>query len=231
MTEAAPLHHVESWVFDLDNTLYPASCDLFSQVDRRMGEFICRELALDAVAARALQKQYFKEHGTTLRGLMTVHGVDPAVFLDYVHDIDLTPVAASRALDDALGRLEGRKLIFTNGSVAHAERILEKIGIARHFDDMVDIVASDYVPKPDPATYDRMIARFGIAPGRSAMVEDIARNLAPARALGMTTVWLRGGNEDWAHPQDDEDTVDHVIDDLENWLAGVADARERMAIA
>lgn len=231
MTTIEPLHHVESWIFDLDNTLYPASCDLFSQVDRRMGEFICRELALDAVAARALQKQYFREHGTTLRGLMTVHGIDPAVFLDYVHDIDLAPVAASRALDDALGRLEGRKLIFTNGSVAHAERILEKIGIARHFDDMVDIVASDYVPKPDPATYDRMVTRFGIEPARAAMVEDIARNLVPARALGMTTVWLRGGNDDWAHPEDDDDPADHIIDDLEVWLTGVADARERLATA
>lgn len=221
---ADPLAHVDSWVFDLDNTLYPASCNLFTQVERRMGEFICRYLQLDWDEARALQKRYFREHGTTLRGLMTVHALDPAEYLNYVHDIDLSAVDPSHVLDEALDRLEGRKVVFTNGSVRHAERVLERVGIARHFDDIVDIVACDYVPKPDRGVYEKMIARCAIDPGRSAMVEDMARNLEPAHALGMTTVWVRG-ELDWATPPAGAAYIDHTVDDLGAWLGAVADAR------
>lgn len=223
-TAADPLSHVEDWVFDLDNTLYPASCRLFDQVERRMGEFICDYLNLSWDDARALQKRYFREHGTTLRGLMTVNGLDPQLFLDYVHDIDLTVIDPCRSLDDALARLDGRKLIFTNGSVRHAERVLERIGIAHHFSDVVDIVASDYVPKPDREVYRRMIDRFGIDPARSAMIEDMARNLEPAYELGMTTIWVRNTIE-WAVPASEASYIHFAVDDLGGWLSGVADAR------
>ncbi len=224
-TSIDPLEAVECWIFDLDNTLYPSTCRLFDQVDRRMGEFIARQLAITPEEARRLQKQYFREHGTTLRGLMTVHGMAPQDYLAYVHDIDLSPVEPSPNLEVALGRLAGRKFVFTNGSAAHAGRVLERLGVAHRFDGIFDVAAAGYVPKPDPVAYHRLLAHFGIDPARAAMVEDLSRNLAPARALGMTTVWLRGEHE-WAAPGDDDDHVQHVIDDLAAWLSAVADARE-----
>ncbi len=224
----AGLDHVEAWIFDLDNTLYPASCNLFAQVDRRIGAFVGRLLSLDPDQARQLQTQYFREHGTTLRGLMTVNGIEPEVFLDYVHDIDVSPVPPNPALDRALDALDGRKLVFTNGSQAHAERILDRLGVARRFEAIVDIVASDYVPKPDRRAYDRMIAAHGVVPGATAMVEDIAVNLIPAHALGMTTVWVRTEHP-WMAPAPGDRHVHHVVDDLTEWLSGVAAARRRRA--
>src|SRR5215470_11101633 len=139
--------HVTDWVFDLDNTLYPARCNLFAQVDRRIGLFIEGLLGLEQGPARELQKRYFREHGTTLRGLMTHHGIDPRAFLDFVHEIDLAPVPPSPALDAALAALPGRKFIFTNGSVAHADRVMGRLGVAHHFEGIFDIVAADYLPK------------------------------------------------------------------------------------
>ncbi len=221
---APDLDHVETWLFDLDNTLYPAACDLFAQVDRRMTEFIGRHLHLGWDEARALQKRYYREHGTTLHGLMHQHGLDPALFLEYVHDIDLTPLSPNPVLADTLKRLSGRKLVYTNGSAPHAERVLEKIGIANHFEAVVDIVAADYVPKPEPAAYEAVVSRFGIEPRAAAMIEDIARNLAPAHALGMTTVWLRT-EDGWSAPADGARYIDHTIDDLTEWLAGVVAVR------
>ncbi len=225
-TAVAPLDHVDTWVFDLDNTLYPSACNLFDQVDRRMGEFISRQLGVDRIEARRIQKLYFHEYGTTLRGLMLLHGMAPAAFLNYVHDIDLTPVEPSPALDDRLDRLGGRKLVFTNGSAPHAERVLDRLGVARHFSGIFDIVAADYVPKPDPLPYARLVERFAIDPRRAAMVEDIARNLAPAHALGMTTVWLHSEN-DWCRPGTVTDHVHHTVDDLVTWLTAVIAAREQ----
>jgi putative hydrolase of the HAD superfamily len=216
-----PWDRIAVWVFDLDNTLYPAACKLFDQVDRRMGAFIAEEFDLDADTARRMQKRYFHEDGTTLRGLMRHHGTDPTRFLDYVHEIDLTAMPADPLLEAALGRLPGRKLVFTNGSAAHADRVLGKLGIAEHFEAVVDIVASDYVPKPEPAAYDRLVERFSIDPSRAVMVEDIAANLEPAHRLGMTTVWLRHA-DDWAHRPVDHPFVDHVIADLPAWLADLA---------
>jgi len=213
---------VETWIFDLDNTLYPASCNLFAQVDRRMGQFIQTLLDLDPLAAKALQKRYWREHGTTLRGLMNEHRVDPLHFMDYVHDIDLGVVPHSLPLDRALGRLPGRKVIFTNGSVGHAERVLKARGIASHFDGIFDIVASDYRPKPDPEPYDWLCRRFRIEPRRAVMVEDMVRNLLPAHAMGMGTVWVPApdGNRDGIAT----DHVLHVAEDLEAWLIEIAGA-------
>jgi len=209
----------ETWIFDLDNTLYPASCNLFAQVDRKMGDFISSMLNIPYEDARALQKSYFREHGTTLRGLMQVHEIDPADFLDYVHDIDYSPVTYDEALGEALSRLPGRKLIFTNGTVAHADSVLGQLGAADHFDLIYDIVASDYIPKPNPAPYDKMIAEHDIDPTTSVMVEDIAKNLMHPAAIGMQTVWVRT-DTDWAKDDDDPaDYIHHETDDLSAWLS------------
>jgi len=210
-------HDVETWVFDLDNTLYPAETNLFAQIDVRMREFIAGYLALDLDEAYRVQKSYFREHGTTLRGLMSRHGLDPKEFLDFVHAIDLSPLSPSPALDAALECLNGRKIIFTNASADHADRVMDRLGVSRHFDAIFDIEDAEYLPKPDPTVYDALVERYSLDPSKTVMIEDIARNLAPAAALGMTTVWVRTqsriGQEgaDQAH-------VHHVIDDLEDWL-------------
>jgi putative hydrolase of the HAD superfamily len=223
---------VDSWIFDLDNTLYPAHCDLFSQVSQRMGEFISAFLRVDRDEAHRIQKAYFHEFGTTMNGLMTRHAMAPQAFLDYVHDIDLEPLAPDAALDLALAGLEGRKYVFTNGSVRHAQNVLGRIGIAHHFDDIFDIVAADYVPKPRPECYDRFLARVAIAPGQSAMFEDIAHNLAHPHALGMVTVLVRSPRDrradhsnEWDGIGADEPHVHHVTDNLAEFLAPLAARR------
>ena len=218
------LDHVDVWIFDLDNTLYPASCDLFEQVRLRIGGYIAERFGMDIDAARDLQRKYFLEHGTTLRGLMTEDGVAPEEFLAYVHDIDVTPVPPSPALDETLEALGGRKLIFTNASAAHAERVMDRLGVTRHFEAIVDIVASDYLPKPDRRAYDRMIDAHGIDPAAAVMVEDMAVNLVPAHAMGMTTVWVKTEHA-WTGPKPGETYVDREIDDLADWLTSVVAAR------
>ena len=149
---------------------------------------------------------------------MLQDGIDAETFLDFVHDIDLADLAPDPVLTDALRRLPGRKLVFTNGSKPHAERILARRELTGLFEGIVDIVASDFVPKPDPRPYQAMIDRYGIDAGRSVMVEDIARNLVPARSLGMCTVWVRTGS---AFGSTADDGIDHIVDDLPRWLAGV----------
>jgi putative hydrolase of the HAD superfamily len=213
----AAFGHVEDWIFDLDNTLYPASCRLFDQVDVLIGRYIAKLLSVDDVEARRIQKQYFREHGTTLRGLMQQHGVDPHDFLDFVHAIDRTPVQPNPALADALDRLPGRKFIFTNGSVPHAEAVLDRLGIGGRFDDIFDIVAADFEPKPRIEPYRRLIERNRIVAPRAAMIDDLPVNLAPAAELGMTTVLVRT-DSDWAQHEAEGDHVHHVIDDLADWL-------------
>lgn len=221
MTETRlPLNQVEHWVFDLDNTLYPASCDLFSQIDWRMTAFVAEALKLSPEEARPLQKALFRKHGTTLRGLMIEHGLEPTAFLDYVHDIDYAPVQSAARLKAALAALPGEKLIFTNGTVRHAERVLERLGLDG-FGGIFDVVAAGYTPKPDPAPYDLFVKRHAINPRRAAMVEDIARNLVPAAALGMTTVWVAGG-PDWAKDGATGDHIHHTTDDLAAWLEAAA---------
>jgi putative hydrolase of the HAD superfamily len=223
------LDHVRAWVFDLDNTLYPASSSLFPQIDVRMRQFIAARLGMGLEEAFILQKRYYREFGTTLRGLMLVHGLEPEDFLDYVHDIDHTVLDAAPALDAALAALPGRKLIFTNGSERHAVSVMERLGIAGNFDGIFDIKAADFIPKPQPECYLAMVRRFGIDATASAMVEDIHRNLKPACAIGMTTVWVRQDN----HPdhkvvsQDDDDLshVHHITDDLVAWLEAIPRAR------
>jgi putative hydrolase of the HAD superfamily len=221
----AAFAHIEDWIFDLDNTLYPASCRLFDQVDKRIGTYISTLLSLDEIEARKIQKQYFRDYGTTLRGLMTRHAVDPHDFLHYVHAIDRSPVCANPALGAALDALPGRKFIFTNGSVAHAEAVLERLGIGGRFQDIFDIVAAEFEPKPQEAPYRRLVERNGIAATRAAMIDDLPVNLVPAAALGMTTVLVRTDSQ-WAQEAAGGDHVHHVIDDLADWLSALVAAPE-----
>ena len=211
---------MEVWVFDLDNTLYPARSNLFVGVAARMTEFIKQRFDLEHEPARELQRDLFRRHGTTLRGLMTEHAVDPIPFLDFVHDIDVSPVDPSPELDALLDRLPGRKVIYTNGSVAHAARVTDRLGVGRHFDHVFDIVAADFVPKPDPRPYDRLVEVAAIEPGRAVMIEDMAKNLVPAADLGMRTVWLKT-EFDWATDGADQPHVHHVADDVLSFLTHV----------
>jgi putative hydrolase of the HAD superfamily len=211
------LSHVESWIFDLDNCLYPASANLFELIDIRMGEYIQQLLGCDAQEARRVQKQHFHEHGTTLAGLMKERGVDPNDFLDFVHDIDLARLSADPALVRALDRLPGRKFVFTNGDEAYAARVLDRLGLANAFDGMHDIHAMNYLPKPNPASYEALCQRHGIDPNRALFAEDMARNLAPAKALGMTTVWVDNGSERGSHDADPA-FIDYHIADIGEWL-------------
>jgi putative hydrolase of the HAD superfamily len=214
-----------AWVFDLDNTLYPAECNLFAQVDQRMGAFIADYLEVPLEQARHLQKSYYRKFGTTLSGLMQLHGMEPGPFLEYVHDIDLACVPEHPDLAAALARLPGRKLIFTNGSRRHAERVAEKLGILDQFEDICSIEACEYVPKPQPEAFDRMVRRHGVSAERSAMFEDIPHNLEVAHVLGMTTVLVDSDCRDH-HAQPDliaswtelPEHVHHVTRDLCGFL-------------
>lgn len=209
--------HIDTWIFDLDNTLYPASCRLFDQIDVKIGAFVSNLLGIDAAEARRIQKAYFYEYGTTLRGLMSEHKVAPEAFLDFVHDIDHSPVPANRLLDEALHALPGRKLIFTNGSVAHAENVMNRLGVAHHFEGVFDIVAAEYRPKPDPETYNALLRRHAVDPRTATLFEDLPQNLLPAHALGMTTILVKTDAE-WAQPGADGDHIHHMTDDLVLWL-------------
>lgn len=219
-TDPDGFDHVEVWIFDLDNTLYPRRCNLFDQIDRRMGEFIAGYMGVDFDEARRLQKDHFRQHGTTLRGLMVEQDMDPQAFLDYVHEIDLSGIPADVALNAALDRLPGRKLIFTNGTRDHAARVTDRLGIRHHFEDVFDIVDSDYLPKPTMDPYEKMLARHGIDPLKAIMFEDMVRNLAPAAALGMTTVWVSDAPDSPAQAAD-ADHVHHHTSDLTTWLTAL----------
>jgi putative hydrolase of the HAD superfamily len=217
-----PLGAVETWVFDLDNTLYPASCGLFPLVQARMNEYICDRLNVTMDEAKALRAQYFREHGATMHGLMAVHRVDPHEFMAFVHDVDLSVVPANPELVAALDELSGRKLIYTNGSVPHAENLLQHLGISHYFDDIFDIAASDFTPKPAMTALRRFVDRYGVKPAGALMVEDMAKNLAPAAALGMTTAWVKTG-VDWAATGSDADHINYVVDDLAGFLAAAVE--------
>jgi putative hydrolase of the HAD superfamily len=218
---------IRTWIFDLDNTLYPAECNLFAQVDQRMGAFISQLLGVDASEAKRIQKDYYFRYGTTLAGLMREHKLPPERFLDYVHDIDLAPVAAAPALGAALERLPGRKYIFTNGSRRHAERVAEKLGVLHHFDDLFDIAACNYVPKPAVDAYNAFLAAHGAEPKASAMFEDLPHNLESPHALGMATVLVRSihiehpaqkAMAQWRVPPAH---IHHITDDLTGFLEDV----------
>jgi len=213
---------VSCWVFDLYNTLYPQASNLFARVSARMTRFIGQEFSLAEDDARALQKRLFLKYGTTMRGLMVEHDMDPIRFLDDVHDIDVSDMDRDPRLATLIEKLPGRRVIFTNGSVPHADRITRQLGIDHLFEGTFDIVAGDFVPKPDPRPYQQMIARFDFDPTRAVMVEDMAKNLKPAAELGMTTVWLRHDLE-WSSDGAAGGHVHHEIADLTAWLEHITD--------
>ncbi len=216
-----PLSRIDTWVFDLDNTLYPPSSGLFPLIDVRMGAFIARLLNCDLAEARQVQKRYFHDYGMTLAGLIRHHGVDPEAFLADVHAIALDNIGPCARLATALARLPGRRLIFTNADADYARRVLEQRGIADLFEGIFDIRAADYVPKPQPATYHRLCTRHGIDPARAAFVDDMAQNLSPAKALGMATIWLDNGSES-GHRRHQPADIDVRAADLLDWLEPVA---------
>jgi putative hydrolase of the HAD superfamily len=212
--------HVRDWIFDLDNCLYPASTGLFALIDERMGAYIQRLLNCDAAEARRVQKDHFHTHGTTLAGLMRHHDVDPHHFLEDVHAIPLDCVRPDERLAEALGRLPGRRLVFTNGDAPYARRVLEAIGVHDRFHDLHDIHASSYRPKPDPHGYELLCERFGIDPRHAVLIDDMAQNLKPAKMLGMTTVWVDNGSERGSHGAD-ESFIDLSITDVGEWLESI----------
>ena len=214
---APEFSHIRDWVFDLDNCLYPASSGLFALIDERMTAYIQRLLNCDPEEAHRVQKDHFHTHGTTLAGLMKNLEVDPHHFLEDVHDIPLDRIERNERLAVALARLPGRRFVFTNGDAPYARRVLEAIGVHERFDDLHDIHASSYRAKPDPHGYELMFERFGIDPRRALLVDDMARNLKPAKALGMTTVWVDNGSERGSHGAED-DFIDHRIADVSDWL-------------
>jgi putative hydrolase of the HAD superfamily len=223
--------HVETWVFDLDNTLYPHHLNLWQQVDERIRDYIARYLKVTAEEAFRLQKDYYKRYGTSMRGLMTEHGMEPDDFLDFVHQIDHSPLTPNAALGAAIEVLPGRKLILTNGTRRHADAVLARLELDRHFDDVFDIVAAELEPKPSPQTYDRFLKAHNVDAARTAMFEDLARNLAVPHALGMTTVLVVPEHtrevfrEDWELEGREAPHVDHVTDDLVGFLEAVARSR------
>lgn len=213
------LIQAEAWLFDLDNTLYPAHSDLFSQIDQRMAAFISSYLGVSASQARIVQKAYWASHGTTLNGLMSEHRMPPEPFLEFVHDIDVSGLAYDERLDAALSRLPGRKIIFTNGTVRHAENVLLQLKLAHHFENIFDIAATGYVPKPHASAYHHVVAAAGIQAPRTVMVDDSGKNLLPAFELGMSTVWAAGKPE-WSgpDPQPEAMHIHHVTDDIGAFL-------------
>lgn len=212
--------HVRNWIFDLDNCLYPASAGLFALIDERMGAYIGRLLGVDAVEAKRVQKAHFHEHGTTLAGLMKDHDVDPCDFLKDVHDIPLDRIRTDEQLGRLLPRLPGRRFVFTNGDEPYARRVLEAIGVQHHFDHLHDIHASNYKPKPDPHGYALLCERFDIDPAHALLADDMVQNLAPAKQLGMTTVWVDNGSERGNHGYDPA-VVDIRIENVGDWLESI----------
>ena len=214
------LDHINCWIFDLDNTLYPSSANLFALIDERMGAYIQTLVGCDAIEAKRIQKAHFREHGTTLSGLMANHDVDPRHFLDYVHDIPMDRLSPNPALAGLLARLPGRKLIYTNGDVTYAGRVLDGLGLSNSFEAIHDIYDSNLLPKPDPRSYDMMCAALGVDPARAIFVEDMARNLKPAKALGMATVWINNGSE-YGHAEACDSFIDYETDDVSHWLTEI----------
>ncbi|HYF55406.1 MAG TPA: pyrimidine 5'-nucleotidase [Salinarimonas sp.] len=215
--------HVDTWVFDLDNTLYPHDARVWPQVDERITLYIANLFGLDGLSARALQKFFYHKHGTTLRALMEDYQVDPYDFLDFAHDIDHSSIEINAALGGAIERLPGRKLILTNGSRRHAENVARKLGLLDHFEDVFDIAASDFVPKPERRAYERFLERHTVEPARAAMFEDIAKNLVVPHELGMTTVLVVPKTVDPFRESFEQEAVkaphiDHITSDLAGFL-------------
>ena len=216
-------------MFDLDNTLYPHHVNLWQQVDARINEFVGSWLNISSDEARAVQKDYYRRFGTTMRGMMTLHGVRADDYLAYVHEIDHSPLEPNPAMGEAIAKLPGRKLILTNGSVDHVDAVLARLGLSSHFDGVFDIIAAELEPKPAPQTYQKFLTLHSVDPTRAAMFEDLSRNLVVPHQLGMTTVLVVPDGsqdvvrEDWELEGRDATHVDHVTDDLTGFLKGLVE--------
>ena len=227
MTTKRLFAHVDTWVFDLDNTLYPHHVNLWQQVDKRIGEFISAYLKISEDEARIIQKDYYRRYGTSMRGMMTEHGVRADDYLAYVHQIDHSPLEPNPEMGAAIARLPGRKLVLTNGSTDHAGAVLARLGIEEHFEAVFDIIAADLEPKPAPQTYHKFLGDHDVDPTKAAMFEDLARNLVIPHQLGMTTVLVVPDGtrevvrEDWELEGRGASHVDHVTDDLTGFLQGL----------
>ena len=223
--------HVDTWVFDLDNTLYPPDSDLWPKIDARITLFLAELFGLDAMSSRALQKFYYQRYGTTLNGLMLEHEISAEQFLAFVHDIDRSSLKPDHALAQSIAALPGRKLILTNGSRDHALRTAEQLGLAEMFEDVFDIVAANLMPKPAHETYQRFFDKHEVEPSRAAMFEDIVNNLLVPHARGMATTLIvpKQGQTDhreaWEQPGEIPAHIDFVTDDLNTFLQRIVRAK------
>ena len=204
-------------MFDLDNTLYSGDTKVFDQVDKKMSRFISEKLSVSLEEAKKIQKNYFHEYNTTLNGMIKNHKIDANEFLEFVHDVNLDFLKPDRDLEKQIAKLNGKKIIFTNGSKAHAANVTKRIGIDKLFDGVFDIVESDFIPKPSMEPYKKIIEDYKIEPQYCIFFEDIARNLKPAHELGMKTVWIKN-DEPWAAKFSDSDFINYKTDNLAKFL-------------
>ncbi len=215
---------INTWIFDLDNTLYSADSGIFQQVHKLMGEFISKNLNMDMSDAKKLQAKYYKQHGTTLKGLMDNHGIDPDYFLDEVHGLDYSIVGSNKKLNQELHKLEGRKIIYTNANKKHVIDVLDRIDLTDFFDEIFDIKMANYIPKPELKPYEQIINLFDIDPNKSAMFDDIAKNLVPAKKVNFTSIWIDAGYENFTDDiQASKKYLDYETRDLSLFLKDVND--------
>jgi putative hydrolase of the HAD superfamily len=216
--------NINTWIFDLDNTLYSADSGIFQQVHRLMGEFISKNLNVDLTEAKKLQSKYYKQHGTTLRGMIDNHGTNPDYFLEEVHKLDYSIVGPNDLLNRELKKLKGRKIIYTNANKQHVINVLERIDLTNFFDEIFDIKMANYIPKPEIKPYEQIIDLFNINPKSSAMFDDIARNLVPAKKVGFTPVWIDAGYENFSDDiKSSKNYLDYETRDLSLFLKDVND--------
>ena len=217
---------INTWIFDLDNTLYSADSGIFQQVHRLMGEFISKNLNMDMPEAKKLQSKYYKQHGTTLRGLMDNHGIDPDHFLDEVHRLDYSIVGSNKILNEELHKLQGRKIIYTNANKKHVLDVLDRINLTNFFDEIFDIKMANYIPKPELRPYEQIIDLFNIEPKSSAMFDDIAKNLVPAKKVNFTSVWIDAGYENFSDDiKASKEYLDYSTRDLSLFLKDVNEGK------
>lgn len=208
--------HIDTWIFDMDNTLYNAEKHIFPQMATRMNSFISDLLSVPPEEAALLRKKYWEKYGTSMRGLMVEHGVDPNRFLDKIHEIDISEVDPCTITQEYLSHLPGRKIVYTNAPRHFATRMIKHLGLTHHFEDMFTIEDAGFIPKPDASGYHTMINKFQVNPKTSCMLEDMAVNLKPAAELGMTTIWLHGEHQS---PDDaDHPHIHHKAVKMPDWL-------------
>jgi len=205
------------WIFDLDNTLYSGETRVFEQVDKRMSKYISEKLNVSILEAKEIQKNYFYKYNTTLNGMMKNHKIEANEFLEFVHDIDIDFLKKDMPLGEELRKLEGKKIIFTNGSKKHALNVTQRIGIDQYFDDIFDIVDCNFIPKPKMEPYKQLVEKHKIDPNLCVFIEDIARNLKPAYEMGMKTVWIEN-KEPWAAKFSDSDFINYRTKNLTEFL-------------